>query len=139
MIRAATNTQLRVRPGDLDSLGHVNNARALEYLETARWDWVKAQDYDIAAHAASVVARITIDYQREILGPWIVVHTELAYPKLDDDGELADGGNAYKAIIDQIIFADDESTTPLISAQVQVAFIDTGDRRLITIGEYFNR
>jgi acyl-CoA thioesterase FadM len=27
------------RPNDLDSLGHVNNAIVLEYLEAGRWSW----------------------------------------------------------------------------------------------------
>ncbi|RKI59045.1 acyl-CoA thioesterase, partial [Corallococcus sp. AB049A] len=34
---------LRVRPNDLDTLGHVNNATTLEYLEAGRWAWLERQ------------------------------------------------------------------------------------------------
>lgn len=34
-----------VRPSELDSFGHVNNARYLEYLEWARADWLLQHGY----------------------------------------------------------------------------------------------
>ena len=34
-----TAIQIEVRPTELDSMGHVNNAKFLEYMEWSREDW----------------------------------------------------------------------------------------------------
>ena len=60
---------LRVEESEIDELGHVNNARFLEYLERGRMDWYNRCDpslNDFSAHSlGTVVVRIEINYRRE--------------------------------------------------------------------------
>ncbi|WP_028452385.1 acyl-CoA thioesterase [Chitinilyticum aquatile] len=75
-------TTLKVRGFHLDLYGHVNNARYLEFLEEARWNfledagslaWFMQHDY------ALVVSRVAIDYLRPAtMGDELVIETRLA-------------------------------------------------------------
>ena len=60
---------LRVEDSEIDELGHVNNARFLEYLERGRMDWYNRCHpslNDFGAHSlGTVVVRIEINYRRE--------------------------------------------------------------------------
>ena len=60
-------TQIKVRGYHLDLYGHVNNARYLEFLEEARWQWVE-QKADLGALMARgmgfSVVNININYRR---------------------------------------------------------------------------
>ena len=76
-----TETPLSVRPGDLDSVGHVNNARALEYLEHGRWDWLRKNGFSRNDKIIPVVVRMEVDYGAEI--PWTEVGVETHL--LEDD------------------------------------------------------
>ncbi len=78
-----TEVEIVVTESDLDELGHVNNARYLNFLEAGRMDWyAKAgliQSTE-ATHRASgldtVVVNINIDFSREcLLGERLVVET----------------------------------------------------------------
>jgi acyl-CoA thioester hydrolase len=59
---------LRVRTYECDSYGHVNNAIYLNYLEFARYEFLKAIGFDypelIKAGYGVYVARIEIDYKK---------------------------------------------------------------------------
>jgi acyl-CoA thioester hydrolase len=61
-------TKLSVRTYECDSYGHVNNANYLNYLEFARWDFLKQVgfDYDLMLKNGYgvYVARIEIDYKK---------------------------------------------------------------------------
>ncbi len=59
-------TPIQVRFRDLDSLGHVNNAVYLTYLELARIQYLGRLELD-TLRPSIVVARIEIDYLRPIL------------------------------------------------------------------------
>ena len=59
------STTIKVIGYHIDAFGHVNNARYLEFLEAARWDWLESYDayrwfkqMDIAV----VVVNININY-----------------------------------------------------------------------------
>jgi len=60
---------LRVQAQELDELGHVNNARFLEYLERGRMDWYNRCDPTLNKAAeqylGTVVVNIDINYRRE--------------------------------------------------------------------------
>lgn len=60
---------LRVRDDEIDELGHVNNARFLEYLERARMDWYNCCDPALNSgtgkRLGTVVVNIDINYRRE--------------------------------------------------------------------------
>ena len=60
---------LEVQDDEIDELGHVNNARFLEYFERARMDWYNCCDpmlNNVAdKHLGTVVVNIDINYRRE--------------------------------------------------------------------------
>jgi acyl-CoA thioester hydrolase len=59
---------IQVRTYECDSYGHVNNANYLNYLEYARYEFLKAIDFDynamLKAGYGVYIARIEIDYKR---------------------------------------------------------------------------
>jgi thioesterase III len=75
-----TAIQIEVRPTELDSMGHVNNAKFLEYMEWSREDWYdKAElpfDTFTALGLGTVVVNININYHKEArLGQHLTVGT----------------------------------------------------------------
>ena len=61
-----TSTHIKVRGYHLDGYGHVNNARYLEFLEEARWDFIEKTGgvaYFTRQGLIFVVVRIEIDYR----------------------------------------------------------------------------
>ena len=61
--------ELSVRDSEIDELGHVNNARFLEYFERGRMDWYNRCDPSLNKpadrHLGTVVVNIDINYRRE--------------------------------------------------------------------------
>jgi len=63
-------THEKLRYGDTDRQGHVNNAVFATFFETARVDMLMAGDVDLRGeNGAFVLARLAIDYVREIHWP----------------------------------------------------------------------
>jgi acyl-CoA thioester hydrolase len=58
--------QIEIRWVDLDVYGHVNHAVYLTYLEEARDEWLGRALGDPASVWSFVVARVEIDYRREL-------------------------------------------------------------------------
>lgn len=58
--------RIEIRWRDLDSSGHVNNAVYLTYLEEARTGWLEHVLGDPEAANTFVLARVAIDYRREL-------------------------------------------------------------------------
>jgi acyl-CoA thioester hydrolase len=58
--------QIEVRWRDLDVYGHVNNAVYLTYLEEGRDEWLGTTLGDAAEIWNWVLARVAIDYRREL-------------------------------------------------------------------------
>ncbi len=59
-------TTIKVRGFHTDMFGHVNNARYLEFLEEARWDWLNTYssvDYFTHNNLSFVVVSVTINYR----------------------------------------------------------------------------
>jgi thioesterase-3 len=54
--------EVKVRPTDLDTNGHVNNARYVEYCQWARWEWLGKLD---KSKVIFVVVNINLDYRKE--------------------------------------------------------------------------
>ncbi len=64
------HTDVQIRYGDLDTLGHVNNSRFLTYLEQARVTYFA--DHNLwdggASELGLIVARICVDYKLPLRG-----------------------------------------------------------------------
>lgn len=74
-------TTIKVRGYHLDVYQHVNNARYLEFLEEARWDWLEkleAFSWMTENQLAFVVVNININYRRPaVLGDVLAIHSSL--------------------------------------------------------------
>ncbi len=65
MKKSAHETKIRVPFGDIDWLGHVNNARYLTYLETARAELIQ-KTFEQSHHEEwlnVIIARVEINYK----------------------------------------------------------------------------
>lgn len=120
-----TVTTLSVRPSDLDGAGHVHNARALEYLEQGRWNWLYKNGLSRRNMIIPVVVRIEVDYEIEI--PLTDVRIETHLSKQDNA--------IYKAIFQQTIYIG-TSKNAAVEASVHVAFIDSEDRGVCAMTDF---
>lgn len=142
MIFEHASVPVVVRPNDLDSLQHVNNAVVLEYLETGRWHWALHNGLRVNGLVIPIVARIEIDYLGMLLPPEVVVRTELT-------GELDPEGINYRAEFVQQVFQARKgregdpvgrtqvSASPSVRARVQVAFVHRETEHLSTVQDYW--
>ena len=70
----AFEKRIEIRWSDLDASRHVNNAVYLLYLEEVRTAWLARGLGDVAAMHDFVLARVTIDFKRELtLGDEVAV------------------------------------------------------------------
>jgi acyl-CoA thioester hydrolase len=124
---------LRVRPNDLDSLGHVNNATALEYLEAGRWAWLEHNGLRQGSAVIGLTMRVEVDYRREIGPQEVVVWTHLEAP---DPEELEDAEAVhYRVRFHQKILAG-AGDQVAVEAHVQAAFVRTADRTLCSLQQF---
>jgi len=124
---------LRVRPNDLDSLGHVNNATALEYLETGRWAWLEHNGLRQGASIIGLTLRVEVDYRKEIAPQEVVVWTHLEDPGPE---ELSDAEAVhYRVRFHQKILVD-SGRQLAVEAHVEAGFVRTADRSLCTVEEF---
>ncbi|MES2628963.1 MAG: thioesterase family protein [Bacteroidota bacterium] len=76
-----TTTNIKVRGYHLDGYRHVNNARYLEFMEEARWDYldrINALGYFHEQNLAFVIVNITIDYKWPgVQGDVLAIGTEM--------------------------------------------------------------
>ena len=106
---------LKVRTYECDGYGHVNNANYLNYLEFARYEFLREIDFDYSAMLEAgygiYVARIEIDYKKPA-----VTDDELAI----ESWPLKRG--AASGILAQEIRRGEDL---LVKAQVTWAFVDS--------------
>jgi len=106
---------IQVRTYECDSYGHVNNANYLNYLEFARYEYLRSIGFnypDVVKEGYGIyIARIEIDYKR----PAFVDNKLLIRSKPVKRG-------AVSGIIAQEIFRDEEV---IVTAKVTWAFVDS--------------
>jgi acyl-CoA thioester hydrolase len=106
---------LTVRTYECDSYGHVNNAVYLNYLEFARYEFLKDVHFDypamIRAGYGVYVARVEIDYKKSARADDVLVIRSRPVKK-----------GAVSGIIAQEINRGDEL---LVEAKVTWAFVDS--------------
>lgn len=124
---------LRVRPNDLDSLGHVNNATALEYLETGRWAWLERNGLRQGGTVIGLTLRVEVDYLKEISPPEVVVWTHLEAPTPE---ELADAEAVnYRVGFHQKILVG-SGRQVAVEAHVQAGCVRAADRSMCSVQEF---
>lgn len=55
--------------GDMDALGHVNNARYFDYFQQARIDWLSELGLDMRQKTGPVVVHIACTYLKPVIYP----------------------------------------------------------------------
>jgi acyl-CoA thioester hydrolase len=110
-----TECSLQVRTYECDSYGHVNNANYLNYLEVARYEFLKAVNFDypamIRAGYGVYVARIEIDYKKSATADDMLLIKSWPVKK-----------GAVSGIIAQEIWRGEDL---LVEAKVTWAFVDS--------------
>jgi acyl-CoA thioester hydrolase len=62
--------RLQVRWGDMDALGHVNNAEYLRYFEQSRIVWLEGIGYALANEGTGpILAKVSVTYLKPIVYP----------------------------------------------------------------------
>ncbi len=117
--------EIPVRSTEVDFLGHVNNAKYLEYMEWGREDWIKQAGYSFDdlynRGIGTVTVNINIDYLGECYkGDILEVKTRPV--KL---------GNT-SIVVEQAIYKKD-SGKKVSKAHVTVVFIDMETRKSMPI------
>ncbi|MBZ4686774.1 MAG: thioesterase [Clostridia bacterium] len=115
---------IEVRCTHLDVMGHVNNAKYLEYLEWGREDWYEKVGVDfnslIRRGLGTVVVNININYRKEATqGDILTVRTK----------PLKRGNKSY-VLYHEITNEDGEV---VVDATVTNVVIDTKDKRSVQL------
>lgn len=58
--------------GDMDALGHVNNARYFDYFQEARIDWLRELKISMTENTGPVVVHVGCTYLKPVVYPAIV-------------------------------------------------------------------
>jgi len=68
--RLLHSLKLQVRWGDMDALGHVNNAEYLRYFEQSRIVWLEGVGYALASEGTGpILAKVSVTYLKPIVYP----------------------------------------------------------------------
>lgn len=110
-----TQIEIEVRPTEIDVMGHVNNAKYLEYMEWSREDWYNkvGLPFDVFTemNVGTVSVNININYRKEAkLGQHLIISTEpirkgktsfvLKHEIINQDGELVADAQVVSVTID---------------------------------------
>ena len=61
---------MQVRWGDMDALGHVNNAEYLRYFEQSRITWLEGHGYAVAGVGTGpILAKVSVTYLKPVVYP----------------------------------------------------------------------
>lgn len=119
-------TELKIRGYHLDGYGHVNNARYLELLEEARWqylDKINAKAYFEERNLAFVVVNINISYKYPITqGQTLRIETQPSKK----------GNTSW--IFHQVGYLND-SSTQVIDAVVTFVLLDAKTGKPVKVSE----
>ncbi len=107
--------EIEIRWSDLDVYGHVNHVVFLTYLEEARDEWLGAALGDPSLVWSFVVARVEIDYRRELtLADDVVVATcgpeRIGTSSVVTREAVATRGGEVAAAAKAVLVARDEQT-----------------------------
>jgi len=123
-----TTIEIPVRSTEVDYLGHVNNAKYLEYMEWGREDWIKQVGYSfdelVNRGIGTVTVNINIDYLGECYkGDLLVVNTR----------PLKTGNTSF--VMHQEIFKKD-SGIKVSDAHITIVLIDLTTRKSMAIPDF---
>lgn len=114
--------QIEVRPTEIDMMGHVNNAKYLEYFEWGREKWYEEVGISFDSMRkqglGTVTVHISIDYRKEVLmGEKLTIRTQ----------PLRKGRKSF--VLQQQIF--NEPQEKVTEAEVTIAVISLQERKAV--------
>lgn len=114
------HTLIRVRGFHIDVFQHVNNARYLEFLEEARWEWLDGEPAAqwMALHQiAFIVVNININYRRPaVLGDLLRIDSQLL--------RLNGKSGVMKQTVTLVPESESESESePILVADAELTFV----------------
>ena len=112
-----TITLHHVRPGDLDSLGHLNHANALAFFELGRFDWSARMGLVLDEVLVPVVTRADVRYLKEIHLEEIRISTAIC------------ARQHYSVEFRQCLARSLGKLEPSVTAQIWISFLDRRTRR----------
>jgi thioesterase-3 len=120
----AIHTHIKVRGFHIDVFQHVNNARYLEFLEEARWEWLDGQPafhWMTERQIAFIVVNININYRRPaVLGNLLRIDSQLL--KL----------NAKSGVMKQTVTLEPEGM-PVADAELTFVCIDLCNQKALPL------
>ncbi|WP_128894800.1 acyl-CoA thioesterase [Longirhabdus pacifica] len=121
--------EIDVRSTEIDTLGHVNNAKYLEYMEWARFDWIQKAGLTVEKlrekQIMIVLVNVNINYRKEIrFGDKVKVVTKPVKPTRV--------GGKSGTMIQEIYNQHGDLAT---DAEITIVFIDAVKRKSIEIPE----
>ncbi|MDA5544473.1 MULTISPECIES: YbgC/FadM family acyl-CoA thioesterase [Yersinia] len=118
------HTHIKVRGFHIDVFQHVNNARYLEFLEEARWEWLEgepAAQWMAENQIAFIVVNININYRKPaVLGDLLRIDSQLL--KL----------NGKSGVMKQIVTLEPE-LIPIADAELTFVCIDLHSQKALPI------
>ncbi|CNH36632.1 4-hydroxybenzoyl-CoA thioesterase [Yersinia thracica] len=118
------HTHIKVRGFHIDVFQHVNNARYLEFLEEARWEWLEgepAAQWMAENQIAFIVVNININYRKPaVLGDLLRIDSQLL--KL----------NGKSGVMKQIVTLEPE-LIPVADAELTFVCIDLHSQKALPI------
>ena len=122
-------SQIHIKETDLDTFGHVNNARYLTLLEQARWDIVRPRGFGLSeiqkTGVGPVVLEVDIKFKRElVLNDVVQINTYCSKV----DGKVC--------VITQDILKDEQVC---VTANTVVAMFDIKARKIIELSKSWKR
>jgi acyl-CoA thioester hydrolase len=107
--------RIEIRWRDLDPYNHVNNAVYLTYLEEARDEWLGRALGDEDAAWGYVIARVAIDFRRELTQDDETVVASCTLARLGNSSvttreELRTGGGELAAEAEAVLVAVDQKS-----------------------------
>lgn len=121
-----TSITIEVRPTEIDVMGHVNNAKYLEYMEWSREDWYNQSELPFDTFTemgiGTVTVNININYRKEAtLGQKLTISTE----------PIRKGRSSF--VLKHEIF--NEQNERVADAEVTSVTIDLHERKSVPIPE----
>lgn len=113
---------MTIRFADLDSLRHVNNAKYLTYIETARLDYIaEVCGFSTLAEVPMILAKITVEFKLPlVLGDSIALFTRCA--------RIGNRSFDLETVI--VRYQDGVGTPAAVGQQVMVAYDYAGNQSI---------
>lgn len=119
-------TEIKVRGYHLDGYQHVNNARYLEFLEEARWEYLEKRNGVSFFHKQAllfVIVRIEIDYQ----------FPAVANDLLEIETSLHEKGNSSLTFLQQVRIKNKDKNAA--KALVKFVLLDAKTQKPVRVTE----